>query len=188
MSMTKGELRRALRAASPGTEARDRESRLLCAHVTAWEPYRRARVVGGYVPLPWEADVTPLLQDALDRNKTLALPRCLPGGQLCFHRVESLQALRRGAYGLLEPRADAPVVDAGEIALLLVPLEGVRGAPGQGRRLLRQAAGLMPGADAGGRPVLAVDGGSPAGGMGQAPAGLRLGGGHPPVLPMKFRA
>ena len=39
-------MRRALRAASPGGEARDRESLLLCAHVKDWEPYRRARVVG----------------------------------------------------------------------------------------------------------------------------------------------
>ena len=97
MSMTKDELRRALRAASPGREARDRESLMLCAHITAWEPYRRARVVGG----------------------------CMAEGQLCFHRVESLDSLRRGAYGLLEPEEDAPVVGAEEINLLLVPLEGI---------------------------------------------------------------
>lgn len=125
MSMTKGELRRALRAASPGGEARDRESLLLCAHVTDWEPYRRARVVGGYMPLPWEADITPLLLDALREGKTLALPRCLEGGGLCFHRVNGLDGLRRGAYGLPEPGEDAPVVGAGEIELLLVPLEGI---------------------------------------------------------------
>lgn len=125
MSMTKDELRRALRAASPGREARDRESLMLCAHITAWEPYRRARVVGGYMPLSWEANVVPVLQDALSRGKTLALPRCMAEGQLCFHRVESLGSLRRGAYGLLEPEEDAPVVGAEEINLLLVPLEGI---------------------------------------------------------------
>ena len=125
MSMTKDELRRALRAASPGREARDRESLMLCAHITAWEPYRRARVVGGYMPLSWEANVVPVLQDALSRGKTLALPRCMAEGQLCFHRVESLDSLRRGAYGLLEPEEDAPVVGAEEINLLLVPLEGI---------------------------------------------------------------
>ena len=125
MSMTKDELRRALRAASPGREARDRESLMLCAHITAWEPYRRARVVGGYMPLSWEANVVPVLQDALSRGKTLALPRCMAEGRLCFHRVESLGSLRRGAYGLLEPEEDAPVVGAEEINLLLVPLEGI---------------------------------------------------------------
>lgn len=125
MSMTKDELRRALRAASPGREARDRESLMLCAHITAWEPYRRARVVGGYMPLSREANVVPVLQDALDRGKTLALPRCMAEGRLCFHRVESLDSLRRGAYGLLEPEEDAPVVGAEEINLLLVPLEGI---------------------------------------------------------------
>ena len=118
-------MRRALRAASPGGEARDRESLLLCAHVKDWEPYRRARVVGGYMPLPWEADITPLLLDALREGKTLALPRCLEGGGLCFHRMNGLDGLRRGAYGLPEPGEDAPVVGAGEIELLLVPLEGI---------------------------------------------------------------
>ena len=53
MNTTKDEMRRALRAASPGKEARDRESRMLCAHIMAWEPFRRAQVVGGYMPLPW---------------------------------------------------------------------------------------------------------------------------------------
>ena len=125
MSMTKDELRRALRAASPGREARDRESLMLCAHITAWEPYHRARVVGGYMPLSREANVVPVLQDALSRGKTLALPRCMAEGRLCFHRVESLGSLRRGAYGLLEPEEDAPVVGAEEINLLLVPLEGI---------------------------------------------------------------
>ena len=125
MSMTKDELRRALRAASPGREARNRESLRLCAHITAWEPYRRARVVGGYMPLSWEANVVPVLQDALSRGKTLALPRCMAEGRLCFHRVESLGSLRRGAYGLLEPEKNAPVVGAEEINLLLVPLEGI---------------------------------------------------------------
>ncbi len=125
MSMTKGEMRRALRAALPGGEARDRESRMICAHITAWEPYRGARVVGGYMPLPWEADVTAVLQDALSRGKKLALPRCLADGQLRFHRVECLNELRRGAYGLMEPVENAPVVDTGTIDLLLVPLEGI---------------------------------------------------------------
>ena len=125
MSMTKDELRRALRAASPGREARDRESLMLCAHITAWEPSRRARVGGGYIPLSWEANVVPVLQDSLSRGKTLALPRCMAEGRLCFHRVESLDSLRRGAYGLLEPEEDAPVVGAEEGNLLLVPLEGI---------------------------------------------------------------
>lgn len=39
--------------------------------------------------------------------------------------MESLDSLRRGAYGLLEPEEDAPVVGAEEINLLLVPLEGI---------------------------------------------------------------
>ena len=125
MSMTKDEVRRALRAASPGKEARDQESRMLCAHIMAWEPYRRAQLVGGYMPLPWEADVTLVLQDALRRGKTLALPRCMAEGRLCFHRVESLASLRRGAYGLMEPEENAPVVGEKEIDLLLVPLEGI---------------------------------------------------------------
>lgn len=123
--MDKRALRKAVRLAFPGKEARDAQSAAICRHVLANDAYRRAAVVGGYMPMAHEADVTPILLDALAGGKVLALPRCARPPEMTFHRVQSLQELIPGAYGLPEPSADAPVIPTGEIELLLVPLEAI---------------------------------------------------------------
>ena len=66
-------LRRALRQRFGGEAARAEESRLLCAHILASGVYRDARVVGGYMPLRHEADVTAVLEDVLASGRILAL-------------------------------------------------------------------------------------------------------------------
>lgn len=123
-------IRRRVRSAFPGQDARMAESEALCNHVLAWEVYRQAGVVAGYMPMAWEADVTPVLLDALAGGKTLALPRCEGPGSMTFRRVSSLQALRPGRYGLLEPDDRAELIPVEDISLMLVPLEAAtrRGA------------------------------------------------------------
>lgn len=125
-------LRKAVRARYPGPDERNRESHLLCGHVLAWHEYRRASVVAGYMPLPWEADVTPILADALRAGKMLLLPRVEGERLMTLRRVDSLDGLVTNSWGLLEPPEGAPVVPAEKAELLLVPLEAV---DGQGMRL-----------------------------------------------------
>lgn len=117
-------LRRKVRALFDAN-LRDAESALICRHVLDWEVYRSARVIGGYMPMKHEADITPVLLDALASGKTLALPLCGKPPEMSFRRVENLDQLRTGAYGLLEPMEDAPVMTPEEIDLLLTPLEAV---------------------------------------------------------------
>lgn len=121
----KQELRRQVRSLFPGEKEREAQSSALCRHVLAWDAYASARVVGGYMPMAHEADVTAILLDALARGKVLALPRCGKPPEMTFHRVSSLEELVSGAYGLKEPSADAPVIAPEEIDLLLVPLEAL---------------------------------------------------------------
>ena len=110
-----------------GDAARRAESEAICRHILASGWYRRARVIGGYIPLKWEADVTPVLRQALADGKTLALPLCDAPPCMTLRRVDSLEALIPGAYGIPEPPRDAPVIPPDEAELLLVPLEGVDG-------------------------------------------------------------
>lgn len=125
-------LRRQVRSAFPGQAARMQQSQALCRHVLAWEVYRKAQVVGGYMSMAWEADVTTVLLDALSEGKTLVLPRCQGPGHMTFHRVSSLEEMRPGRYGLLEPEAEAEAIPVEQIDLMLVPLEA---ATRQGMRL-----------------------------------------------------
>ena len=123
--MNKKELRRRLRALHQGATERDRQSAMLCRHILESGIYRSARVIGGYMPMPREADITPILLDALQRGKTLALPLCGDAPHMSLRRVSSLEELTTGTFGILEPRDDAPVVPVDEVELLLIPLEGI---------------------------------------------------------------
>ena len=118
-------LRVSVRSRFPSTEARDAESAALCAQVAASSLFAEAGTLAAYMPLPREADVMPLIQLALDRGKTLLLPRTGDDGRLSFHRVSCLDSLVRGAYGLPEPEAGLPAVPGAEIDLMLVPLEAL---------------------------------------------------------------
>jgi len=121
----KANLRRQVRGACPGEEVRRQESAALCRHVLSWPVYRAAACVGGYIPLRHEADITPVLWDALRAGKTVVLPRIEAEHGLTFRRVGSLEELVPGPYGLAEPSTDAPSVPVDAMDLLITPLEAV---------------------------------------------------------------
>lgn len=125
MAAEKAALRRAVRAAWPGDEQRARESAALCGHLLQSPWYQKAEVIGAYWPMRREADVTPVLKDAIARGKTLALPLIEGPHVMTFRRVPSLDALRPGPYGLLEPESGLEVVPAEALSLLIVPVEAV---------------------------------------------------------------
>lgn len=123
--MNKRDMRRYIRSLHEGREARNKQSALLCQHIIGNPSYINASVVGGYIPMDREADVTPVLLDALARGKTLALPLCGAAPHMTLRRVTSLDELMPGAYGIHEPPRDAPIIPAEMVELLLVPLEGI---------------------------------------------------------------
>lgn len=118
-------LRRHIRSLFPGREACDRESAAICTHILESPWYREASVIGGYMPLSREADITPVLRDALSTGRTLALPLCGEAPRMTLRRVASLAELVPGAYGIPEPREDTEIIGVDALDLLLVPLEGI---------------------------------------------------------------
>jgi len=121
----KQEARRLIRGLFPGMEARNAESEAICRHVSGWDRWQNAKVVCGYVPMRREADVMPLLKDALSTGKALLLPRVEGDGVMTLRRIADLAELIPGSYNIPEPPADAPIADPAEAELILVPLEGI---------------------------------------------------------------
>lgn len=117
--MTRDEAR-ALRMAVPG-ETRGAWSRDIARHVLAWPAYRKARTVMAYVSIGSEVETDELLQAVLADGKRLALPRCEGNGIMHAKEAQSLDVLRRGTLGILEPPQDAPTVRRADIGLVLVP-------------------------------------------------------------------
>ncbi|MBQ8200375.1 MAG: 5-formyltetrahydrofolate cyclo-ligase [Clostridia bacterium] len=121
----KAALRKTLRALHQGREERDLQSLLICRHILDSDLYRNARVIGGYMPLVREADVTPVLMDVLSTGRTLALPLCAGASGMTLRRITALDELQTGHYGILEPVENTETIPVDALDLLLVPLEGI---------------------------------------------------------------
>ena len=140
VSQAKSVLRARLRQAN---RARSREecveaSRLLCERMRATDLWREAGSVMGFHPMPDEPDIFPLLQQALDLGKQLALPRFDPlSGTYSPVWISSLGVdLVKGAYGIGEPAPHCPAVSKSSLDLILVPGVGfdlALGRLGRGR-------------------------------------------------------
>ena len=85
------------------------------------EWFRQAKTVMAYAAIPPEVKLAPVLEAILAAGKTLILPRCEADGIMTARRIDDLRQLISGAYGIPEPKPDAPVVSAAEIDLVLVP-------------------------------------------------------------------
>ncbi len=91
------------------------------ARVAGLPAYRTARTVLAFAGTDREIDTRPLLERVLSGGKILALPVCVGPGIMEARQVTDLAALRPGAYGILEPPADAPCLAQEDIDLILVP-------------------------------------------------------------------
>ena len=119
--MNKTELRKAIREKKRAmTEAQIREkSENLTRQFLASGEYRSARSIYGYLPYNQEVRTVPLLEQALQDGKRVAVPKCY-GDEMRFIWMEDLSQVEKGYAGIPEPIADGPVADD-ETALVLMP-------------------------------------------------------------------
>lgn len=94
--------------------------------------WRRARTLFIYVSIAGEPDTHRLIRQALAQGKRVAVPRCLPGGQMEAREITGLEGLEPKAFGILEPGGDAPLVAPEALELVVAPCVTV---DGRGRRL-----------------------------------------------------
>jgi 5-formyltetrahydrofolate cyclo-ligase len=107
-------------------DQRQRHSNLLCAQIRYWfsqrgEPTLRGRVVAGFWPLVDEPDIRPLLVWLHEQGAHVALPAVAGQGiALEFHRWMPSDSLSEGAFGVLEPARNRPLIPD----VVLVPTLG----------------------------------------------------------------
>lgn len=85
----------------------------------ATEAYQKAETIYGYLPYNQEVRTVPMLQQALDDGKKVAVPKVF-GEEMKFIYLDDLTAVEKGYAGIPEPVADGPVADDKE-ALVLMP-------------------------------------------------------------------
>ena len=125
--MTKAEekqrLRRVIRELERQLPPRYKEesSRAIAAHLLAMPEYQEAGTVFCFVGTDREIDTRPILEDVLAAGKRLCVPQCVGKGIMELRQVTDLRQLIPGAYGILEPSADAPPVSLDEVDFAILP-------------------------------------------------------------------
>ena len=117
-SNPKADLRRSLlkaRSALPPTVWREKSDRL-CANLQNWSGFQQARTILAYMSFRQEPDLSLLFSTP----HRWGLPRCV-GKSLSWHLWTPAFPLQPGAYGILEPAPDAPLLHPQEVDLILVP-------------------------------------------------------------------
>lgn len=119
----KQQLRRTMRALESGLSARYKaeSSRAIAAHLLAMPEYQEAGTVFCFVGTDREIDTRPILEDVLAAGKRLCVPQCVGKGIMELRQVTDLRQLIPGAYGILEPSADAPPVSLDEVDFAILP-------------------------------------------------------------------
>lgn len=99
----------------------EHESQKICRKVMDSSSFETATTVLAYMPTQNEVDVIDIIVQSLLQGKTVGIPRCLDkAGHMEFRQITSFQEVAPGAYGILEPTTDCPLLEPAE-ALLLVP-------------------------------------------------------------------
>lgn len=114
----KNELRaryKALRSMLSREHGAERDKRI-CERILSLVSYRYADTLMLYSPIGSEIDVSPIVRAAFKSGKRVAYPRCIANTcEMRFHYVDSVDMLKHGSYGILEPDEDTPVLDKREI-------------------------------------------------------------------------
>ena len=80
----------------------------MAGQLTGWPLWQQARAVFAFCGGAREPDTGPILELALAAGKALYLPRVTGPGRMEAVRVDRLEQLVPGAYGILEPPAGSP--------------------------------------------------------------------------------
>ena len=116
-------LRAAVRAQARALESAYQQSAsaAICRNLMAQSAYKNAAVVLAFVGTRLEVDTETLLRGVWTDGKTLCVPRCREGYLLDLCVIRSYDDLETGAYGILEPKADCPIVSARDIDFAVIP-------------------------------------------------------------------
>lgn len=128
-------IRAQIRTFSP--EEKERSDARIFRAVLSLPLYQRAKVIFVYVSLDWEIDTRALIQDALLGGKTVAVPKCLPGGRMEVYRLKDFHRLKAQTLGILEPEEGADKIAEERLELALIPClsctkDGIRLGQGGG--------------------------------------------------------
>lgn len=98
------------------------KDRAIYERLIAMDQYCRASTVVLYVSKELEVDTRQLMKKAWEDGKRVAVPRCIENTRLMnMHLIRSMDDLRVGTYGILEPDESLPILTQTKNAVCIVP-------------------------------------------------------------------
>lgn len=94
--------------------------------------YKEAQTIFCYVSTSNEVNTWPIIAKALEDGKIVTVPLCVGKGIMEARRIQSLNDLKKGAYGIMEPEERCEKMSKDQIDLAIIPCVG---ADKEGRRL-----------------------------------------------------
>lgn len=85
------------------------------------ERVRSADIVLVYVSYNSEIGTFELINSLLDMKKTVAVPKCQNNGVMQFHKINSLNELSEGMYGIPEPNNNSIINSFSDKTVCIVP-------------------------------------------------------------------
>ena len=89
----------------------------ICIQLQDYPEFNRSNTILAYQTCNQEPDLSYLFTHS---HKQWGLPRCF-GKHLTWHRWQPSEPLIKGAYGILEPSAELPLLEPNHVDLILVP-------------------------------------------------------------------
>jgi 5-formyltetrahydrofolate cyclo-ligase len=125
MEKLKNQIRREAMAKRRARPNKDEASRIICNRFAALPEYATSETVMCYVDVRSEVRTRPFLAAALDGDRRIVVPYCV-GDRLGLFRLEELEELASGTWGILEPKEELRAlaekqVEPGRIDLVMVP-------------------------------------------------------------------
>lgn len=124
IKLKKKEIRRQIKKKTSKltNEYKNDADKKILEYALEYKEYQKAGCVFCYVSTENETDTFPLLQDILESGKKLGVPKCTGKGIMQVYEIRSLDDLKPGAYGILEPE-DNPekLIDPKEIDFAWIP-------------------------------------------------------------------
>lgn len=105
------------RAALSREERKEKDARITKQVI---EKIGDINVIGCYVSMKDEADTHEIITWCLAHNRTVCVPK-VEGNTLVFHKIQSLDELAEGTFGVMEPLRDDPISPE-QIGFMIVPL------------------------------------------------------------------
>ncbi|WP_458407862.1 5-formyltetrahydrofolate cyclo-ligase [Anaerotignum sp.] len=101
-------------------EERTEKSRMITEHILRSEAYKQAKSLFSFVSMGSEAETRDILKQAWQDGKFVAVPKTEKGRKMVFLRINALEDLKEGRFGVMEPAdSEEMIPETGD--LFLVP-------------------------------------------------------------------